>query len=206
MLKLEQKETGLSFEASRNAVLKTCRMISHLFADLEIDKEEEEVVVPIPNSVDMAVANFFFTQLLPQWTDGLDDLARLDFRTLSKHEFSKTMTDWLMKPTPCLNDFERLSNKQQWALGRLGWQMDIPCLETLYMLFLVRKAQLCDNIAEWQHFITQATGKPFDRAEQKQAVFNAVNTFSFLDRVSPPFLMSEEQQSRTGAKRPACED
>lgn len=187
-------------EVDVQSLCKTSNVIRHLFEDLG-DCENEETI-PLPFLADTYSLTLFYHKVWPQWSD---EVHKFDFRQLPKEEFNKTMAEWAQQPSQFLLDFEQLTPKEQVCLGRLGYQLDIPFLETLFMLAVVRRAQTCDSIVDWRPFVEAATGTEFGPEQQEEAVLKAASCFPFL---APPLQSSESCEApppHTGVKRRASE-
>lgn len=187
-------------EVSESSLRDTCGVVEHLFCDLG-DMQDGETI-PLLGITDTEALRLFYEQVWPKWST---DVFQFNFRKIPKSDFNKTMAAWARQPSQFLLDFEKLTLNEQASLGRLGWYLDMPFLETLHMLSLVRYAQQCRNISDWRPYVETVTQTKFTADEQKKAVVNAMSNFPFLVQVSPPFESCAEQPPRTGAKRRACE-
>jgi hypothetical protein len=178
----------------------TCGIAEHLFCDFG-DAQDGETI-PLPGITDTNALRLLYEQVWPKWST---DVREFNFRKIPKPDFNKTMAAWARQPSRFLLDFEKLTLKEQASFGQLGHYLDMPFLETLHMLSLVRHAQKCTNLSEWRPYVETVTQTKFTADEQKKAVVNAMSNFPFLVQVSPPSESCAEQPPRTGAKRRACE-
>lgn len=186
-------------EVSESCLRETSGVVRQMFKDGDLEHNQ---ILFVPFITDTQVLGLFYHTIWPKWSA---DVFQYNFRTLSTKDFNETMAAWACEPSRFLLEFENTTFGQQASLGQLGHQLEIPFLETLYMLSLVRLAQRYSALSEWRTYVEANTDGEFTQEKQKEAVISAKSAFPFLVQESPPSEMCAAQPPRTGAKRPACE-